>query len=82
MEGVYDENERQPQRVDRVSQRICERGVYSVFMDTSDEKEKHTKRERKERWEGEDKNTSIYFVREWRRTQGREEGQTNKRCSE
>lgn len=59
---VYDEKERRPERVDGVSWRIYGSGVYSVFMDTSDEKEKHTRRERKERWEVEDKNTSMYFV--------------------
>lgn len=53
MEGVYDENERQTEGVDRVSWRICERGVYSVFMDTSDEKKTHKKREKgKVGWRG------------------------------
>lgn len=41
-------------------------------------RKKNKEKKRKARWEGEGKNTSIYFVGEWRRTQGREEGQTNK----
>lgn len=39
---------------------------------------KNTQKERKERWDGEDKNTWMYFVDKWRQAQGREEGQTNK----
>lgn len=77
MEGVYDENERQPEGVDGVSWRICERGVYSVFMDTSDEK-KNTQKERERKGGMErTKKTPIYFAGEWRRTPG-ERGRTDK----
>lgn len=44
-------------------------------------KNTHTQKEGKE---GEDRNTSVCFVGEWRGggSPGREEGQANKRCSE
>lgn len=69
---------RQPERVDRMSLGIYER-TYMVYLWTQMTRKKNIQKGRKERWEGGRTKTLRYALfGEWRRPQGRGEGQTNK----
>lgn len=87
MKGVYDERERQPERADGVrgwrgmSLRDMWEGIYSVFIDTWTAEKKNAQKKRGRKG-GRETTKMLGYTLLARRAQGREEGQTNKWCSE